>query len=93
MPDLPTFRELGYKDVEFYIWAGVVAPAATPPEAQHKLRAAVRAAVADPLFSGAMTKVRTPINYLDAPEFQTFWFEDAKRLRDAVIKIGKAAVK
>jgi tripartite-type tricarboxylate transporter receptor subunit TctC len=93
MPDLPTFRELGYKDVEFYIWAGVVAPAATPPEAQHKLRAAVRSAVADPLFSGAMTKVRTPINYLDAPEFQTFWFEDAKRLRDAVIKIGKAAVK
>jgi tripartite-type tricarboxylate transporter receptor subunit TctC len=93
MPDLPTFWELGYKDVEFYIWAGVVAPAATPPEAQHKLRAAVRAAVADPLFSGAMTKVRTPINYLDAPEFQTFWFEDAKRLRDAVIKIGKAAVK
>ena len=23
-PDLPTFRELGYKDVEFYIWAGSV---------------------------------------------------------------------
>ena len=24
-PDLPTFRELGYKDVEFYIWAGLFA--------------------------------------------------------------------
>jgi len=93
MPELPTFKELGYKDVEFYIWSGVVAPAATPAAAQHKLRAAVRAAVADPQFAGAMAKVRTPINYLDAPEFQTFWFEDAKRLRDAVIKIGKAAVK
>jgi tripartite-type tricarboxylate transporter receptor subunit TctC len=23
-PDLPTFRELGYKDVEFYIWAGLI---------------------------------------------------------------------
>ena len=23
-PDLPTFKELGYKDVEFYIWAGLV---------------------------------------------------------------------
>jgi len=22
-PDLPTFKELGYKDVEFYIWAGL----------------------------------------------------------------------
>src|SRR5437588_3514325 len=24
-PDLPTFRELGYRDVEFYIWAGLFA--------------------------------------------------------------------
>lgn len=93
MPELPTFKELGYKDVEFYIWSGVVAPAATPAEAQHKLRAAVRAAVADPQFSGAMAKVRTPINYLDAPEFKDFWTEDANRLRAAVLKIGKAAGK
>ncbi len=93
MPELPTFKELGYKDVEFYIWSGVVAPAATPAEAQHKLRAAVRAAVADPQFAGIMTKVRTPINYLDAPEFKDFWVEDATRLRNAVLKIGKAAGK
>ncbi|HEY4637440.1 MAG TPA: tripartite tricarboxylate transporter substrate binding protein, partial [Burkholderiales bacterium] len=93
MPDLPTFKELGYQDVEFYIWSGVVAPAATPAEAQHKLRAAVREAVATPLFSGAMAKVRTPISYLDAPEFRNFWFEDAKRLRAAVLKIGSAAGK
>lgn len=93
MPDLPTFQELGYKDVEFYIWAGVVAPAKTPADAQHKLRAAVRAAVADSLFSGAMAKVRTPVNYLDAPEFQKFWHEDAKRLSAAVHKIGRVAGK
>ena len=49
MPELPTFKELGYKDVEFYIWSGVFAPAATPaPNVQHKLRAAVRAAVGRP---------------------------------------------
>jgi tripartite-type tricarboxylate transporter receptor subunit TctC len=93
MPELPTFMELGYKDVEFYIWAGVVAPAAIPPNVQHRLRAAVRAAVADPQFVQAMAKVSTPINYLDAPEFQKFWHEDAKRLAAAVHKIGKAAGK
>jgi len=89
MPELPTFTELGYQDVEFYIWSGVVAPAAIPAAAQHKLRAAVRAAVADPLFAGAMAKVRTPVSYLDAPEFKDFWFADAKRLRAAVLKIGR----
>ena len=93
MPELPTFKELGYKDVEFYIWAGVVAPAAVPPNVQHRLRAAVRAAVADPQFVGAMAKVSTPINYLDAPEFKDFWVADAARLRVAVEKIGKAAAK
>jgi tripartite-type tricarboxylate transporter receptor subunit TctC len=93
MPELPTFMELGYKDVEFYIWAGVVAPAAVPPVVQHKLRGAVRAAVADPQFVAAMNKVSTPINYLDAPEFKNFWVADAARLRVAVEKIGKAAKK
>jgi tripartite-type tricarboxylate transporter receptor subunit TctC len=93
MPELPTFKELGYKDVEFYIWSGVVTPAAVPANVQHKLRAAVRAAVADPQFVGAMAKVSTPINYLDAPEFKDFWVADAARLRVAVEKIGKAAKK
>jgi len=93
MPELPTFKELGYQDVEFYIWSGVVAPAAIPPNVQHKLRAAVRAAVADPQFTAAMAKVSTPISYLDAPEFKDFWVADAARLRVAVEKIGKAAKK
>jgi len=93
MPDLPTFMELGYQDVEFYIWSAVVAPAAIPANVQHRLRAAVRAAVADPQFTGAMAKVRTPISYLDAPEFKDFWVADAMRLRKAVQKIGKAAGK
>ena len=93
MPGLPTFKELGYKDVEFYIWAGVVAPAAIPANVQHKLRAAVRAAVADPQFVSAMAKVSTPISYLDAPEFKDFWVADAARLRVAVEKIGKASAR
>jgi tripartite-type tricarboxylate transporter receptor subunit TctC len=93
MPELPTFQELGYKDVEFYIWSGVVAPAAIPANVQHRLRAAVRAAVADPQFVQAMAKVSTPIHYLDAPEFQQFWHADANRLSAAVHKIGKVADK
>lgn len=93
MPELPTFMELGYQDVEFYIWSGVVAPAAIPPNVQHRLRAAVRAAVADPQFTGAMAKVSTPISYLDAPEFKDFWVADATRLSKAVRKIGKTAGK
>jgi tripartite-type tricarboxylate transporter receptor subunit TctC len=89
MPDLPTFKELGYKDVEFYIWSGVFVPAATPAPVQARLREAVRAAAADPLFVGAMAKAETPIQYLDAPQFAKFLAADAARLKVAVEKIGR----
>jgi tripartite-type tricarboxylate transporter receptor subunit TctC len=88
LPDIPTFKELGY-DAEFYIWSGVFAPAATPAPVLGSLRAAVRAAANSADFRNAMEKVSTPVSYLDAPEFQKFWDRDAKRLAAAIQKIGK----
>jgi len=88
MPDVPTFKELGY-DAEFYIWSGVFAPAAIPTPVLDRLRAAVRAAANSPEFKGAMEKVSTPVSYLDAPAFRTYWEKDAARLKVALEKIGK----
>jgi tripartite-type tricarboxylate transporter receptor subunit TctC len=92
MPDVPTFKELGY-DAEFYIWSGVFAPAAIPTQVLDRLRAAVREAANSAEFKGAMEKVQTPINYLDAPAFRTYWEKDAARLKVALEKIGKVEEK
>jgi len=92
LPDIPTFKELGY-DAEFYIWSGVFAPAATPPAVQARLRAAVKEAAASPEFKAAMEKVSTPIAYLDAPEFKQYWDRDAARLKVVLEKMGKLAEK
>ncbi|RPJ38988.1 MAG: tripartite tricarboxylate transporter substrate binding protein [Deltaproteobacteria bacterium] len=89
LPDVPTMKELGYKDVEFYIWSGFFAPAATPPSAIKILREATAKAVQAPEFKAAMEKMDTPIYYLDSPEFQKFWDQDAERLIKAVRNIGK----
>jgi tripartite-type tricarboxylate transporter receptor subunit TctC len=89
LPDVPTFQELGFKDVEFYIWSGVFAPAKTPENAQRVLREAVAKAVEDPEFRATMEKLETPIAYLDAPAFREFWMGDAARLAKAVQKVGK----
>jgi len=88
MPDVPTFKELGY-DAEFYIWSGVFAPAAIPTPVLDRLRAAVREASTSPEFKGAMEKVQTPVSYLDAPAFRSYWEKDAARLKVALEKIGK----
>ena len=86
LPDVPTLKEIGI-DAEYFIWCGLMAPAATPPAIQQRLREAVRQAVQDPDFKNAMAKVETPVSYLDAPEFQRFWDADAKKLAEAVKRI------
>ena len=89
LPDIPTLKELGYKDVEFYIWSGFFAPAATPEPIIKVLREATAKAVQSTEFKSAMEKMATPIDYLDAPEFKKFWDKDADRLIKAVRNIGK----
>lgn len=92
-PDIPTFKELGYKDVEYYIWAGMFAPKGTPEPVMNALRDAARKAVADPDFKNAMAKVDSLVNYLDAPEFRKYWEADAKRLAALVKIVGKVEAK
>jgi len=87
-PDVPTLKELGY-DAEFYVWSGAFAPAGTPPAVLATLRDAIRKAVASPEFTGAMEKLRSPVAYLDGPEFAKFLEKDAAMLRKAVQAIGK----
>lgn len=92
-PDVPTFKELGYKNVEYYIWAGLVAPKGIPEAVMKTLRDAVRKTAEDPDFNSAMAKVNSPVQYMDAPEFQKYWDADAKRLAALVKIVGKAEVK
>jgi tripartite-type tricarboxylate transporter receptor subunit TctC len=93
LPDVPTFQELGYKDVVFYIWSGLYAPAGTPEPVMKVLRDTMRKVVDDPDFKSAMEKLQTPVSYLDAPDFQNFWDKDAAMLAAAVQKVGKVEEK
>jgi tripartite-type tricarboxylate transporter receptor subunit TctC len=48
LPDVPTFAELGYPDIQEYTWVGLFAPAGTPPEIVQRLNAAVNNAIRMP---------------------------------------------
>lgn len=41
MPDVPTMMELGYKDVNFQTWIGILAPASTPADTVTRLNEAL----------------------------------------------------
>jgi tripartite-type tricarboxylate transporter receptor subunit TctC len=88
-PEVPTFIEKGFGDVEFYIWAGLMAPAATPAPVIQRLREAMREAVRDPDLIRAFTATGAPVAYLDAPVFSRFIEQDSARLLRAVQRIGR----
>ena len=93
LPDVPTLKELGYPDAEFYIWAGVFAPKGTPEPVVAKLRATVREAVNDSEFKAAMDKLETPVTFKQGDEFQRFFDADAKRLAEGVRRVGRVETK
>jgi tripartite-type tricarboxylate transporter receptor subunit TctC len=88
MPELPSLTQLG-QAVQFAQWSALFVPAGTPEPIVQRLRAAARRAAADAQVVATINKAGSPIEYLDAPEFQSYWDADAKLMTTAVQKIGK----
>lgn len=88
-PETPTFKELGFSDVEFYIWAGLFGPAGLPAEIVTRLRDGMRSVMADPEIRRVFDNAGSPPAYQDAPEFARFVAADSARLITAVKKIGR----
>jgi tripartite-type tricarboxylate transporter receptor subunit TctC len=88
LPNVRTLSESGY-DAVFFQWSGLFAPAGTPAPIIARLREAARIAAADSRFASTLATVETPVAYLDAPELRRFWDADAKKLADAVQRVGK----
>ena len=86
-PGVPSLKEQGF-DADYQLWSGLFAPAGTPGEVVNVLRDAVRGAMDDPQFKASLLRQQASSASMDTPEFQKYWAEDAKRLIDAVQKIG-----
>jgi tripartite-type tricarboxylate transporter receptor subunit TctC len=88
LPDVPSLKQSGYATT-FAQWSALMAPAGTPADVVLKLRAAAKKAAADPAVVATINRAGSPVEYLDAPEFQTYWDADAKVMVQAVRRIGK----
>ena len=88
LPDVPTLRELGMA-TDYAQWSGLFAPAGTPEPVLVALRKAAREVQDDAAFKQTFVTLQTPLAYLDAPAFRTYWDADAKKMADVVQRIGK----
>ncbi len=88
LPDVPSLKESG-TNVEYAQWSGLFVPAATPEAVVRRLRDAARAAATDERVKQVLGAAGSPIQYLDAPEFQRYVDADAAKMADVVKGIGK----
>ncbi|MBI3368291.1 MAG: tripartite tricarboxylate transporter substrate binding protein [Burkholderiales bacterium] len=88
LPEVGSLKAAGYS-VQFAQWSGLFVPAATPDDIVQRLRGAARKVAADPAVLQIVNRAGSPIEYLDAPEFQSYWDADASAMTEAVRRIGK----
>jgi len=88
LPGVPSLTQAGYP-VRFAQWSALFVPSGTPEDVVQRLRAAAAKVAADPTVRQVVAKAGSPIEYLDASEFQSYWDKDAASMTQVVRRIGK----
>jgi tripartite-type tricarboxylate transporter receptor subunit TctC len=91
-PDVPTFGDLGYKDVQLAAWATLVGPAGMPQPVVDKLAAAFNATLKDP----AIIKYHddqgvTLMPDMDGPKVRAFITSEIAKFKDLIERTGATA--
>jgi tripartite-type tricarboxylate transporter receptor subunit TctC len=88
MPDVPSLKDSG-QAAEYAQWSGLFIPAGVPEPIAQRLRAAAKVAAADAKVKEIIGNAGSPVQYLDAPEFEKYVQADSKRMVDVVKRIGR----
>ena len=88
LPDVPTTKELGYKDLTFVGWFGLFAPTGTPQQILAKLNAEAMTISKDAGYRANLEKIYvTPVGNSSA-DFKTFVDHDSAVLGTLVKTVG-----
>jgi tripartite-type tricarboxylate transporter receptor subunit TctC len=79
LPDVPTFAELGYPDVEVSTWIGLMAPKGTPADKITKLGTVFNQLLNEPDFRALMDSNNIEIKGGSVEQFQAMMQADAQR--------------
>jgi tripartite-type tricarboxylate transporter receptor subunit TctC len=79
LPDVPTFAELGIKNMEISNWFGIVAPKGTPPAIVAKLNTAINRALAEPSLKDTIISQGNEVGGGTPQEFGAFIAAESAR--------------
>jgi tripartite-type tricarboxylate transporter receptor subunit TctC len=85
LPDVPTMRELNLPSLTLEFWAGMLAPAGTPPEIIERLNAAISEAQHSPEMVADMKRLGFTPKIGSAQAFSAFIGEEMPRWTDLVM--------
>lgn len=87
LPDVPTFRELGYK-IDLPVWRGIAVKKGTPPEIVKYLQEAFKNAISDSTYQMIAEKNYFSLMYLTTDQFVDFFKTEREAYRDLFKAIG-----
>ncbi|WP_454688747.1 Bug family tripartite tricarboxylate transporter substrate binding protein [Achromobacter aloeverae] len=89
LPDVPTFDEVGVKDMYASAWYGVVAPAGTPADIVDKLNHEINAILAEPDVRKTLTAMGAELGQPETPaQFGQFIQSEIGRYKTIVEQSG-----
>ncbi len=86
-PDVPTFKELGYK-LDATNWFGLAGPAGLPDDVAQKVNRAINAGMALPANQDRILKEGMIVSPMDVDTFKAFVEHEALRWKPVILKAG-----
>ncbi len=88
LPDTPTMAELGYQDLTFIGWFGLLAPAGTPAALIARINDEAKQIVAQEDYRRQMQAIKVEAVATSPAEFATLIDQESTRLGDLIRRVG-----
>lgn len=88
LPDIPTAKELGFKQLLEHSILGIYAPKGTPEDIIVKLSETIRKATEDAEYRAKNEKLRMAVQYMDTKEFCECEADNVDRMRKLFKEMG-----
>lgn len=88
LPNVPTFAELGFEEVDIPAWIGLLAPPNMEPEVLDALYAEVKVTLEDPIFQQRMQDAGNTISGIPPSEFSAYIASEIDRYSRILPPLG-----